>query len=169
MKNTAFSLISFTRRLIVLTCFACASQSGNAQSITWAFVNATGFDEGPDCRLRWTIGEPMTTEVSGEYGTLRMGFLPFAFADDQVSATMDVNEDITITVTPNPASEEIRINVPGDEQYAIRILSIDGKPMIANDINDALTMDIRSFPDGIYVLYVLATNGTYNSTTFIKS
>lgn len=168
MKRTTNCTVSHSLWLTCLILLSLIPLSGHAQTITWAFVNAAGFDEGPDCRLAWTMGEPMTTETSGEQGTLRMGFIPFA-AEGETTATMRIDPAIVITLSPNPAADWITIHVPTDEQYLVRILSIDGRSGIASDITHEVTLDIRTLPAGTYVLYILDTDGDYNSTLFIKS
>jgi len=155
--------------LTFITCFVLGFGSLDAQSITWAFVNAVGFVDDPDASLRWTIGEPLSLETSDETASLRVGFMPFAYVEDITSATMTINPDIEISIAPNPAAEEIHVQVPGEKHYIIRILSMDGLSRLASDITSEMTIDIQSLPAGTYVLYVMDPNGTYNSKSFIKS
>jgi hypothetical protein len=139
----------------------------DAQSITWTFVNAAGFEDGPDGSLRWTIGEPLTVEVGDETATLRVGFLPFAYVE-QTSATTALDPDIEIMISPNPASDQINVQVPGLENHRIRILSMDGNAALAAEVISQAEIDIRSLPDGAYVLYAIGPDGIFNTKTFIK-
>jgi hypothetical protein len=140
-----------------------------AQTITWSFVNAAGFDEGPDMSLRWTIGEPMTTETSGEQGSLRMGFLSFTIPADITAVKMQYSESMQLHVSPNPTTDFIQVTTADDARYLVRILSLSGVPMLATDMTRSQTIDTRSLSPGTYVLYALDnTNNTYQSTTFIK-
>jgi len=169
MKSKSLTRFSQKGWLTIITCCFLAIGSLDAQSITWAIVNAAGYTDGTDGSLRWTIGEPMTTETTGETGTLRMGFLPFVFTEEITSATMIINPDIAISISPNPAADQIHVQVPGEDHYLVRIISLDGRSKIASDITSEMQVDIQSLPAGAYVLYVIASNGTYNSKTFVKS
>jgi hypothetical protein len=169
MKNESHSIRSRKGWLSLVTCFILFFGSIHAQSITWAIVNAAGFENGAEGSLRWTIGEPLTLEVAGEEASLRVGFMPFVFVEEITSASRALDPDIKITISPNPATEEIHVNVPGHERCMIRILSLDGRSKMAADISYDASLDIRSLPSGPYVLYVIKPNGAFNSTKFIKS
>jgi len=170
MKKVNLISVDQARWLIVLAAFSLLHTYSSAQSITYTFVNAAGFDDGVNCSLRWTIGEPMTTETTGENGTLRMGFLPFSFTEDLASAVhMPLDANIRISVAPNPATDQIRVKSPEDQRYLLRIISLDGRAILASDIINESVIDIHSWPPGVYVLYVLDLNGSYNSIQFIKS
>lgn len=154
--------------LLVLTCALLSSGLLGAQSITWTFVNAAGFEDGPDGSLRWTIGEPLTVEVGDKTATLRVGFLPFAYVE-QTSASTALSRDIEIVISPNPASDQIDLRVPGLQRYDIRILSVSGNAALATGVISQAQIDIRSLPDGAYVLYAIDPDGNFNTKTFIKS
>jgi hypothetical protein len=154
--------------LLALICSLFLSDTSHSQSLDFSFVNAAGFDDGPAGSLRWTIGEPVTLEVSGEQGSLRVGFLHVTFPEDIVSSTMSMDPYITISLTPNPARDEIRVQLPNDDPSMIRILSMDGQPFIAADITGEVSLDIRTLPAGQYLLYVLNLSGHYNTQSFIK-
>lgn len=154
--------------LLVLTCVLFSCGMLDAQSITWTFVNAAGFEDGPDGSLRWTIGEPLTVEVGDETATLRVGFMPFAYVG-QTSASTALDPDIEITISPNPASDQMDVRVPGLESYQIRILAMNGNSTIATEVISQARIDIRALPDGAYVLYAIDPDGKFNTKTFIKS
>jgi hypothetical protein len=169
MKKESHSNCSPKRWLSVVACCVLGLGSVDAQSITWAIVNAAGFENGDNGSLRWTIGEPLTLEVSGDAGSMRIGFMPFAFLEEEITLSRTLDPDIEITLAPNPAADNIRISVPGHENQMIRIFSLDGRSELKTEINHEVQLDIRSLPSGPYVLYVINPTGTFNSTTFIKS
>lgn len=169
MKNESRITCSYSRWLSVVACCFLAFSAVHAQSVTWAIVNAAGFEDGVDGSLRWTIGEPLTLEASGDAGSMRVGFMPFAFVEEITSVSGTLDAGIEITLSPNPASEEIRVQIPGEEVCRIRIVSLDGRSKMATDIIHEARLDIRSLPSGPYVLCVTDPAGAFNSTTFIKS
>ena len=169
MKNNSQHRIGYNRWLMILTCLMFASASSFSQSISWTFVNAAGFEDGDNASLRWTMGEPLTLEVSGVSGSLRVGFMPFAYYEEVISSYMTIDPDIEISISPNPASDDLYVQVPQNNGYILRILSMDGRAHIAGEINHTTRIDIRSLPAGTYVLYIMNPAGTYNSKTFIKS
>lgn len=168
MKNILQSRCSYKRWLPFISFFFIGFCTLEAQSITWAIVNAAGFEDGPDASLRWTIGEPLALEINGVQGTMRVGFMPFAYYEELVS-TPSIDPDIEISISPNPASDEIYVRLPHDDRYTIYILSMGGPPQITSGISTSATIDIRSLPAGSYVLYVRNSAGAYNSKPFIKS
>jgi hypothetical protein len=157
------------RWLLLITMCLMSFGTIGAQSITWAIVAAAGFEDGNDGGLRWVMGEPLTTEVTGEAGTLRVGFLPFTYFEEDVSASTFLDPTIDITIAPNPASSDLRIQVPGSGTRFIRIISIDGVSHMGVEISNDELIDIHSLPSGPYVLYVIEPSGSFNSKTFIKS
>lgn len=169
MKNESRITCSCIRWLSIVTCCFLSFSAVDAQSITWAIVNAAGFEDGDAGSLRWTIGEPLTLEVSGDAGSLRIGFMPFTFVEEITSASRSLDANIKISLSPNPATDEVRVQIPGEENCMIRIVSLDGRSMMAADIIHDASLDIRSLPSGPYVLYVIDPAGAFNSTTFIKS
>jgi Secretion system C-terminal sorting domain len=157
------------RWLLLLGCCLVAFASLQAQSITWTFVNAAGFEDGDQGSLRWTIGEPVTVEVSDGTASLRMGFLPFAFMEDGSSATHTLRTDIDITIAPNPASELINVHLPEATPYTIRILSMDGTTQMETTATAHVQIDLNRLPVGAYLLYAIDPDGSFNTKTFIKS
>jgi hypothetical protein len=169
MKNDSHSNRSYKRWLPVLTCCFLAFCSADAQSLSWTFVNATGYAEGVDGSLRWTIGEPLSYHVTGEGGSLRVGFMPYAYAEEVILSTHTFNPDLQISLYPNPATDKIRIRVPAQDRYQIHIFSFDGRSQLDAEITSETQIGIHSLPSGSYVLYVLDPKGSFNSISFIKS
>lgn len=170
MKHTSHKNGGFKgRSLLVLICGLLSTGLVDAQSITWQIVNAAGFTDGPEISLRWTIGEPMTLEVGDATATLRVGFMPFAYVEESTSASSALDPEIDITVSPNPASDQIHVRLPGVEIYTVRILSMNGSASMATEIISQAAIDIRALPEGAYVLYAISPEGKFNTQTFIKS
>jgi len=169
MKHSTPISSSWKRWLLCITFGALSLAAIDAQSITWAFVNAAGFDDGPEMSLRWTIGEALTLEVQDATARLRVGFMPFAYVDQGTSASQSLDPDIEISIIPNPASEEIQLRVPGDARNLVRIVSIDGKSKLAAEVTYETRIDITTLPAGPYILYVIDPSGAFNTKTFIKS
>lgn len=169
MKNDSHPGYSCKRGLALMVgCFITCS-SISAQAITWSIVNAAGFDDGPDASLRWTIGEPLTAEVIGDDASLRVGFFPFAWVETGTTAYTVFQPEIEIRISPNPAGNTLLVQVPGEIQYQLRILSLNGVSELTSQFTTATNLDIRSLPSGPYVLYVIDPKGHFNSIPFIKS
>jgi len=169
MKNDSHPNCSYKRWLPLLTCCILASGPANAQSISWSIVNATGYTDGDDGSLRWTIGEPLTYEAIGEDGSLRLGFMPYTFVEEEILSTHVFNPDLEISLSPNPATDNIVVRLPGQDHYIVHIFSFDGRSQMTAGITSVTNIDIQSLPSGSYVLYVLDPKGSFNSISFIKS
>ncbi len=169
MKNLSTPIYNVLRWLPLVAGCLVACSSLQAQSITWAFVNAAGFVDGADASLRWTIGEPLTTEVRGDDGSLRVGFFPFPFIESGTTATTSFHPEMEISISPNPAVNTLHVQVPGDDPFQLRILSINGVPAMSARVTNDTSLDIRALPSGYYVLYIIDAQGAFNSISFIKS
>src|SRR5687768_2172651 len=177
MKNDSIRCLGFNKRtslsnkkyILLLTCFLSLFFL-HAQSITWSIVNAAGFEDGVDGSVRWTFGEPLTMEIKGVDGAMRVGFLPFSYLEDEITvSSTEVELDLNIMVSPNPAQDELHIQVPHGTNQHIRIMSLEGKQVMSFDITSDARLDIRDLPSGPYILHLVDPSGNNNAIAFIKS
>jgi hypothetical protein len=94
----------------------------------------------------------------------------FKLALDSIQLVRDVplsindieNEFPTISVYPNPASEQIYVN--GDVA-SVKVYSLTGQEMIATNSN---TIQVGHFPSGVYLVNAITSKGTLVRTRFVK-
>lgn len=76
------------------------------------------------------------------------------------------NENVSVTVFPNPSKGQIRINAPAP--VCIQIRSLDGKCVIKNRKTNQV--DLSTLSDGAYIVDISAVSGTFHKTErIIKS
>ena len=89
-------------------------------------------------------------------------------------STSEAQEDIALTVYPNPASDLLTVSLPEAGAYHIDIHTLDGKRLITKDIDfnadgDQVSLDISQLPIATYVLSVSLENKKSTSKIFIKA
>lgn len=57
-----------------------------------------------------------------------------------------------IRLFPNPASQQVAIELPDEEIHQLSIFSIDGRLMGKHNVRNGQTIDISSLPLGLYIL-----------------
>jgi hypothetical protein len=68
------------------------------------------------------------------------------------------HEKITINVFPNPVSDFLTISLPENQFAKIDLFDISGKGHISTSITGTDTIDLRSYPTGVYFFRVLSGN-----------
>jgi len=156
------------KNLATVLGFCLIALSGISQELRWEFVNAAGLMDGDSASLRWTIGESFSTEVNGTTASLRVGFLPFAYVEDQTSASSNLNKDIEIVVSPNPASNYINVRLQEAEMYVLRFIAQNGSELFSTNFTGSYKHDISGYPNGAYTIIVIDALGAFNTTTIVK-
>lgn len=74
------------------------------------------------------------------------------------------------TVTPNPASNNVAISLPGGKIKGVTLNSIDGKQLYRNTVSEleSVELDITPYENGILLLNVETSNGEVIPTKLIK-
>lgn len=72
------------------------------------------------------------------------------------------SKEIELTLSPNPASENVQIQVSKEQKYSINVLSIDGKLMATQAENfGETTYEISQLVAGVYVIRIGFEDGTF--------
>lgn len=82
------------------------------------------------------------------------------------------NTEYSISVTPNPATDNITIDLlENSKNSEIIIVSLLGEIMHRQEMNNSSTLmlDIKSFPDGIYFVKIMQDNIFLGLSKVIKS
>lgn len=79
----------------------------------------------------------------------------FVFENDILSSTFTIRQDSDIKVYPNPAVNEINIEVSDDRKYITKLFSLDGQ-LINHDVN-TLKINVQSLPAQTYILEITET------------
>jgi hypothetical protein len=109
----------------------------------------------------------LSVQVSDGKGGLDTGIVTIDVIDvaDEILSVDDRREDVVLSVYPNPASDQLTINlqqVPAGD-YTIQLISVLGtrhelyRGYLSGDRE--ATIDVSRFPKGVYVVQVLGKTG----------
>lgn len=94
---------------------------------------------------------------------------PAYFAIDDVVAMSGAgiaqNSQLDVSVYPNPASDVIYID---GEEGALRLLDLQGKTLFEGNHLGKSTLNVDSFPTGIYVIQLENASGSYTNRIVIQ-
>jgi len=103
------------------------------------------FDIGAD-----EFGNGTALQIPPTHGTIGTG------ADGSLTATFDLFDEIKMTIYPNPASHEIRVEMEDVGEVLLTLYDKNGR---AIKQVDGLSMAINGLPTGIYYLSVKTSSG----------
>lgn len=90
---------------------------------------------------------------------------------NDASAVAPVYENLTATLYPNPAQQQLNIELPQVENgtMIIRVMNLNGQTMMqtAQPAMDKTNIDIRALPAGVYLVQVTQQNKMYKAS-FVK-
>ena len=100
--------------------------------------------------------------VTNDYGESIM------LREDYIEATgvgvIGLN-DQTLSIWPNPAKDKIKISLPDDGVYTIKIIDLKGSSKIETVINNQFSeMDVSTLNSGLYLITVTDQN-TFNTVS----
>ena len=68
---------------------------------------------------------------------------------------LEIDQSQKIRVFPNPASSEIYVSTPNNEQSSITIFSLLGyKTKSVQTIGETTKLDVCDLPEGVYIVFV---------------
>ncbi|MRT93186.1 T9SS type A sorting domain-containing protein [Ancylomarina sp. 16SWW S1-10-2] len=72
-----------------------------------------------------------------------------------ITSIDDFEEELAVTIYPNPVSQFLRINLSFNKQTQIRIINLKGSIIYQKQIsNSQHIIDVHSFPKGVYLLNI---------------
>jgi gluconolactonase len=107
--------------------------------------------------FNWGGADRKTLYITARKGlykinTVNPGYVPFVSSIVSGNSSTATLED-DITITPNPASENITLNIPGKGNAEVQIFDTAGKPVISKKIKTGLTtVHIGSLAPGSYTV-----------------
>jgi len=93
--------------------------------------------------------------------------LVLAVDDPMRYVGLNNNTDVTFTVSPNPASDQITVTGEFSSDAIYTIIDQSGRKLSNGAISNGKTIDISSFDNGMYFLNI-SSNGNSTSKTIVK-
>lgn len=76
-------------------------------------------------------------------------------------ASLDNNENLVVTMFPNPASGTVTIQSSAAETMQIQLVNLSGQTISTKSMNNgALNLDIQNLSEGVYLVFAISPNGT---------
>lgn len=57
-----------------------------------------------------------------------------------------------ITVTPNPVTDFLKVQLPHQQPAQLTLLDFSGKMMLKKFMNESCVVDVRELPAGLYII-----------------
>ncbi len=165
--------------------YNASAMFGNGDDLgnqTYVVYNATGSIvtvDGlmPNTQYRVNVIEYNQYDSVTRY-SLGRAFTAFRTLDDNIGVSQRAalsatgNNDFSINLYPNPAHNEVRMSVSGnDKQVAIRIVNVTGQTMISKTMDASAaqnaSIDISNLAHGMY-LAEITVNGTRQVRRLVK-
>jgi hypothetical protein len=129
---------------------------------------------GTHSNYEWSTGATTSTlevTTSGTY-SVEVENAAGCTASDAITVTVESClgvETLTqvVTVYPNPASNELQVQLATSEQVTIRVYDMQGKHVLTQTANATSTLNLESWSNGSYILEVETTQGIVR-TRFVK-
>jgi hypothetical protein len=78
---------------------------------------------------------------------------------DIVSVKRENTAPLSVQYFPNPASDVLHFLPSGQETYQVRILAVNGMQMYASEKTSGFSINLSSWPSGMYLVEVMASEG----------
>jgi hypothetical protein len=131
--------------------------------------SAGGSIQTNDTRLTWTIGESFTDYKTGGNFKLQEGFHQGDLLI--ITGTVNLPDNIGITVFPNPAKEKVTVKILGINSAFWNLELYDNKGLLIyrSKSGDMLTdIDFSSLPASLYLLKIFDNKGNYKVFNIVK-
>jgi hypothetical protein len=139
-----------------------------AQSLTPFVIGSAGASfESPNGSLSWTIGEVITRTYQNQ-NFLTQGFHQPASI---VVTGVQIHEDESLVVYPNPVRDVLHVQTSQTAQYHIELYNLQGQRLIdqevfANEVRREHRMNVLEIPVALYILRV--TNSSSGAVYYHK-
>ncbi len=141
-----------------------------AQQVTPSIISAGGgTDRVSAIQLDWTIGEQSVETYYGHAQIYTEGFHQPVILIESILAKDEIlpsaSHSAQVTVAPNPFSSglDIGLDLDAEKTIQIRLHHIDGTVLLQQKLmiqNGHVQLELGHFAQGLYVLQVIATDGS---------
>ncbi len=132
--------------------------------------------EGVNNRLIEGLGGPYN---SGEYGKFsygrelvyyKKGSEEWGIPYDLVLGVYGNKSGVNVRLSPNPATDQMRIASEGIQNTIYKVYNIEGREMLTgNFFNTEESIDVNSLKTGIYSLMIMKEGGVVYTSRFVKN
>lgn len=144
------------RRLVLIIAFLVPAVAATAQQKLEVISSAGGYNVATGISISWTLGETIIPNFTAPDGSIS---LAHGFQQKLVITRVEelIEEPVTVTVYPNPASDYVKIEFDQPVDAGIRLSLIDfrGKVINADVIGTGTIiyeLNMQTLSSGIYYI-----------------
>lgn len=140
---------------MVILCLYFSGANLHSQSIAMEVIGSVGsFDETVAGSSSWMIGEPVVESVFTSTGVLTQGFQQ---SWESLLVRQIDYSGLEFQLAPNPTTSKIRIS--DLRNMEIELIDLKGKILFKARVDsNPHVIDLSNFPNGVYLLKILADN-----------
>ena len=116
--------------------------------------------------MSWTVGEPVIHTLPGSNFTLTQGFQQPLL--EATTSYYDPAFNYNFLAFPNPLQFELRLETDYPEDLRYFLYDVSGNVLRTHKFKQEETLDLRTFPAGVYVLKVMTLEKTIRSILIEK-
>ncbi len=161
---------------LMVLCLVFWSIQGQAQTSAWtnAFLerqvmaNSSGYFEGKNFYISWTVGEPVSETLVNDKLVLTQGFeQPDLFTRSTVGIKNVQPAAFGLMIYPNPATSTLTIQLEHPDVKLLNLQLFDSTGKLLHNWKigtGSSTLEVHTLPPGLYLLRSLEPH-TLESTT----
>jgi len=165
------------KKLIILMFIIALASRMSGQSVERYFISPWGgsFYNGSNVAVDYTLGELSISTAAYASNILTQGFQQ-PFKNNYVSVPEIPDNNVQITISPNPAIDHLNITIKNSSDQSCRVYIYDMLGQLLKDENSAagvkgnINMDINllDLPTGNYFIRVIQHNKILTTQKIIK-
>lgn len=176
MTTNIFSSIAKVMKKSIILLLICSAITFPvmAQQLTPSIISAGGgTDRVSALQLDWTLGEQSVETYSGHAQIYTEGFhqpvilIESILAKDEIPSSAANSEHVTVAPNPFSSGLDIGLDLDAEKTIQIQLHHIDGTLLLQQKMmiqNGYVQLELEHIAQGLYVLQVIATDGSLART-----
>lgn len=134
-------------------------------------MNTSGGEaKGTGGIVSFSVGQLMYSTASGINGTVEQGIQQPNIISSTVSGLENSGIQIKSTAYPNPASNELKLEVDNLNGFLYQLFDIKGNIMDTQHVRGkSVTIDMKDLPQAVYILNVISSGSLVKKFKIIKN
>ncbi|WKK73512.2 T9SS type A sorting domain-containing protein [Marivirga salinae] len=133
-------------------------------------MNTSGGDaNGTGGTVSFSVGQLMYSTASGTNGTVEQGIQQLNIISSVVSGIENSGIQIKSTAYPNPTSTDLKLEVDNLNGFLYQLFDIKGNIIHTQHVRGkSVIIDMKDFPQAIYILNVISSGSLVKKFKIIK-
>tara|TARA_B100001029_G_C15028977_1_gene435584 strand:- start:934 stop:1530 length:597 start_codon:yes stop_codon:yes gene_type:complete len=106
--------------------------------------------------------------VNGQNEVWSTSIFDASLFDDCANVSLIDFKEFDASVFPNPAKDNLLVELSHPGQYELVMMDIDGKKIFDGNFKDACNVDVSFLSDGVYLLHIFNSERSIVKTVYIE-